>query len=325
MRILYLSAGSTPDYQCDALLHGLKSLYGAQVVDVEPAWFLYQKSFAARCPDPAQFYGRGFSLYGTLPELPVDRSDIPRKIQSRYFDLVIYGSIHRDQSHLWQVLEHYKPSEIVFVDGEDQDHMLQPLINRGITFKRELNASHPGVFPIHFAIPKEKVLTERPTKTKVMAHCDPRDRSTYIFETEPDYYQDYAESLFGVTTQKAGWDCMRHYEILANRCIPHFIDLVRAPALTMHRLPKIEILLAARSLGQQLSKHGPEAFLCGGSHAEVFWALEERIHRAFRSHCTTEALAHYVLATTAEIQQNTSMRTSSWLFEAGQKTGTSAA
>jgi hypothetical protein len=39
-----------------------------------------------------------------------------------------------------------------------------------------------------------------------------------------------------------GWDCMRHYEILANRCIPSFPDLEKCPSTIMTNFPKNIIL-----------------------------------------------------------------------------------
>jgi hypothetical protein len=36
-----------------------------------------------------------------------------------------------------------------------------------------------------------------------------------------------------MTTKKAGWDCMRHYEILANNCIPYFQNIEECPSNTM--------------------------------------------------------------------------------------------
>ena len=35
-----------------------------------------------------------------------------------------------------------------------------------------------------------------------MAQCDPRNRKSYVFGTEDKYYRQYAESYFGITTQK---------------------------------------------------------------------------------------------------------------------------
>jgi hypothetical protein len=52
----------------------------------------------------------------------------------------------------------------------------------------------------------------------------------YLFDDEDAYYADLRASRFGVTTKKGGWDCMRHYEIAANGCVPAFRDLDRKPA-----------------------------------------------------------------------------------------------
>ena len=44
--------------------------------------------------------------------------------------------------------------------------------------------------------------------------------------------------MWAKTTRKAGWDCMRHYEILANGCIPYFPDIANCPVNTMLNFPK---------------------------------------------------------------------------------------
>ena len=62
-------------------------------------------------------------------------------------------------------------------------------------------------------------------KEKILATCDPRDTSTYIFDDEESYYNDYAKSLFAITMKKGGWDCLRHYEILAAGCLPVFLNI----------------------------------------------------------------------------------------------------
>ena len=47
--------------------------------------------------------------------------------------------------------------------------------------------------------------------------------------------------------KKAGWDALRHYEILGNYCIPYFIGLENCPETTLANLPK-DLLLEARDL-----------------------------------------------------------------------------
>jgi hypothetical protein len=46
-----------------------------------------------------------------------------------------------------------------------------------------------------------------------------------FYNTEEEYYNEYKKSYFAITTKKCGWDCMRHYEILANGCIPYFLNI----------------------------------------------------------------------------------------------------
>ena len=53
------------------------------------------------------------------------------------------------------------------------------------------------------------------------------------YENDESYYRGYQESVFGLTCKKAGWDCLRHYEILANGCIPYFPDIADLPPDTI--------------------------------------------------------------------------------------------
>src|SRR4051794_19528975 len=64
--VLFLHANAE-DYLADSLLHGLRSLLGADVVDVPRRDSLYEVE------DQSRVYGRGFTLYGTLPEIDVWR------------------------------------------------------------------------------------------------------------------------------------------------------------------------------------------------------------------------------------------------------------
>ncbi len=94
------------------------------------------------------------------------------------------------------------------------------------------------VYPISFSIPEQKIVSEPPAKTTQFATIIPGNPSTYIYSTEPDYYAGYQEAVFGHTRKKGGWDCLRHYEILANGCVPYFDQLDKCPARTMTRFPK---------------------------------------------------------------------------------------
>jgi len=106
------------------------------------------------------------------------------------------------------------------------------------------NCSNAGLYPISFSIPSCKLSSESKEKTKIFATIDPDNLATYVFNDEKTYYEDYQISMFGKTKKKAGWDCLRHYEILANGCIPWFQNLDKCPEKTMTHFPKKLVLEA---------------------------------------------------------------------------------
>ncbi len=298
MRILFLSSGNAPDYQCDMLFHGLRQVEGTDVVDVNRLWYMYRQDLQDDKNNTRELYGRGFSIYGLLgSDVNVDRDDILDKIRFSYFDLVIFGSIWRCRSMADLVIERYAPWKIIFVDGEDEPHLLEEYLGRGLYFKRELINWRPGIWPIQFAIPRQNITTEVEEKVKITSFMDPRYSSTYIYDTQEEYYADYAESFFAVTTKKAGWDCLRHYEIMANKCIPLFVGIEECPLATMIFLPKLELRRAKNLFEAQ----GAEFFQTtkGRSCWEMF---HRQIHPIFSCRCTTEALARYVLDAAAGLR-----------------------
>lgn len=287
MNILYLSPAKGPDYLCDSLLHGLRTLFGPSVVDFPRIPYMY-----ADYGDLSRLYGRGFTLWGLLgDDSAVDRTDISSKIAHRFYDLIVYGSICRDHSLLDLVTLHYPRHRVIFIDGEDQPHALLSLVHLGLYFKRELYTAHEGVFPIHFAIPASKIGTVPPLKTRVRALIDPRDRHTYIYTAERDYYADYAQSLFAFTMRKGGWDAMRHLEIMANGCIPLFLDLDQCPLATCINLPKSELMEALTLMDRD------GTYWSTDEGRAVWTSLWRCIHLKFLAHSTTERLAQYVIET----------------------------
>ncbi len=107
---------------------------------------------------------------------------------------------------------------------------MPPPVARGIGLLR-------GLRPISFAIPAEHVVDTIPEKTQQFpTHVvDPEvaerlgAQTTYAFEDEAEYFADLRRSRFGVTTKRAGWDCMRHYELAASGTIPCFRRLDKKP------------------------------------------------------------------------------------------------
>lgn len=283
MKILYLTKGDHVDYQNDCTLIGLKELFGSDVVDYnkqEHNYVTYDEQKAKT------LYGRGMSVTRVLDDLEVDRTDLTSKIKNKYFDYVVYGSIWRCNDYLDKILEYYSPSKIIAVDGEDETN-IHPCVNKGILyFKRELINERPRVFPISFAIPTSKVNFNK-NKTKDFSYITPLDKSTYIYNNEADYYADYNEARFGVTMKKAGWDCMRHYEILANGCIPYFLEIENCPKLTMQSFPKdiCTSIMRAKNV----------------SFADLYLNAVDRIEQHVLNNNTTKALANYFIQTITSI------------------------
>lgn len=99
-----------------------------------------------------------------------------------------------------------------------------------------------SIYSLSYCIPDELIVDYDVLKKKTnkIASLIPGDKSTYIFgvDDEKNYYEMYQKSLFAHTEKKGGWDCLRHYEILANGCIPIFKDLEHCPSSIMTTFPK---------------------------------------------------------------------------------------
>jgi len=93
---------------------------------------------------------------------------------------------------------------------------------------------------ISFSIPKQKIWQgsmSRKTKDFPKHIVDPEvsanvsdSSEEYVFSCEAEYYEDLRMSRFGITMKRAGWDCLRHYELAANGCVLCFRDLDLKPS-----------------------------------------------------------------------------------------------
>ena len=113
---------------------------------------------------------------------------------------------------------------------------LRPQMRR--LFRRQLLNPQP----CSFSIPKQWIRKPDPSqKTKLLplhiVDTEVQSRfktgqSSYAFSNQDDYFDDLAQSRFGITTKRAGWDCLRHYEIAAAGTVLCFRDLQQKPALS---------------------------------------------------------------------------------------------
>lgn len=221
------------DYLCDSIYHGLVT--SGHEVYVSGDFNHLHKYYNG------DLVNRKFTLYKTLEGKPncLDFDLTVNLILSRFFDKIIisdiryYVSFYNDYNIIFNS---YKKEDIHLIDGTDDYFVLSGLSDYGTVWKRELRNNEAN--SISFAIPEEKIVTDVPNKNELFAHIIPGDMSTYIFDDESSYYEDYKTSYYGKTWKKGGWDCLRHYEILLNGCIPYFTDIDDCPVNTMFNFPK---------------------------------------------------------------------------------------
>jgi hypothetical protein len=91
---------------------------------------------------------------------------------------------------------------------------------------------------ISFSIPEDLIVSKIPEKSQLMFDHVVDEQTARFFPgssvappycSEPAYFQALRRSRFAVTRKRAGWDCLRHYEIAASGCVPCFRFLDRKP------------------------------------------------------------------------------------------------
>lgn len=145
-----------------------------------------------------------------------------------------------------------------------------------------------NIHPISFSIHESKIIDHVPENklrlfSVIIPKCGVRNWTQFL--TEKDYYDNYKTSVFGHTCKKAGWDCMRHYEIIANGCMPYFYELDKCPKNTLTTFPKQQILDGMTVLKNNLD--------------EIDWIKYnlsvENMMQYFRNNCTTKKTAQKFL------------------------------
>lgn len=287
MKILMTKSWNEPEYLDDGLLHGLRGIFGSDVVEYPRMWHMYADSFGFGKRELTSICARGFTYYGRMEDPTVDRTDLENKIKAGFFDVIIMHPWYPSPLHEI-IMEHTPKKKIAWMDGRDETKILEGFITTGRYFKRELTSNREDVLPISFGFPEERI--QQPMdKHSSVAPLIPGELSTYIYNDEAAYYTQYNQSMFGITTKKGGWDCLRHYEIMGSQCVPWFLDIAFCPARTCTTLPKSELL----SVNQLINEHGADVFL--GKFRQLYTDINARVQEHFARHCTTAALATYVL------------------------------
>jgi len=161
------------------------------------------------------------------------------------------------------------------------------------------------VYPIGFSIHSSKIVVDADLdrlfsqKNKFLAPLIPGRPETYIYTDEVDYYQAYKTSWFALTCKKAGWDCMRHYEILACGCLPVFPDLDACPSNTMTHFPKDLVTECNRVYHYITSHAGSDNPLEVARRMNLGDTIVRPLLKRLRADLTNLSMAKYVLSCVA--------------------------
>ena len=124
--------------------------------------------------------------------------------------------------------------------------------------KSEKSTNYSNIYTITISIPSEVFITnidEVIENKKVDIYDGIKNRPvgcSYDFNKEEDYYNAYKEAKWGFTKKKNGWDCLRHYEIIANGCLPLFENIENCPENTLSNFPK-QLLIESKNKKDTMS------------------------------------------------------------------------
>ena len=139
------------------------------------------------------------------------------------------------------------------------------------------------IYPISYSFPAESIVPYISFKTEHTA------KHLYQFEKSEDYLKNYRNSFFGMTQKRAGWDCLRHYEILSQGTIPHFTNLENLPLKTMVNFPKeLVIHLNKKYYHKSLEEIYKEP-------SSIVYNDLDGLLQYTKEHLTTEETANYLL------------------------------
>lgn len=255
------------DYLADTFIIGLKLLYGKNVYEYPVKEILYQNSDISKVrgngftyyqylsPDFVQPFDiqnyNEISSFDLVVFTSIYRQyDIFQKLFSylkRAKTIILdgedkpnifpyAGKYWKNPKFWWSKKPHlhfrYFKREITPKTYQSLFYKLLP-----VYFFQNPNKLPHNIYPISFGFPDTKVVTQIPIKTKEFTeHIVDKEiqqklgkKFDYVFRKEKDYYQDIQQSRFGITTARAGWDCLRHYELAANGCVLCFKNLPFKP------------------------------------------------------------------------------------------------
>lgn len=166
-----------------------------------------------------------------------------------------------------------------------------------------------NIHPISYCFPDKYILREPPKKEKFMANYalnNIKDSSTYIYNDEKEYLEDYQKSIFGFTKKKCGWDCYRHLEILSQGCFPYFLDIDKIPEHTMTHYPK-------EYIKEMMVKYGHRSFesIKKESQINLCYDIQQLLDYSMQ-HLSGSSMFRYMLNTSEQSDAKKILWNSDW-------------
>ena len=256
MKIVFVPT-KNPKAQGDLLelsiLHGLRSALGSNCIDFPKKKVMYHDFSES---PKSELHGRGFSL---LTDPISDLTKEQREVKN--IDAILYGCGHMYGEGRIPELED-RCDNVWVLDGHDlYGNAPRKILFEGEEvigtqfekcFKRELVEDDlKNEYPTGFGIPIERIMPiNLEGKTQLFQKTAPDDSlfkdvrdfgggfNHHVFTEEQDYYDDLSKSWFGLTCKKGGWDCLRHYEIIAAGSVLLFKDYdLKPPKCSPQDLP----------------------------------------------------------------------------------------
>ena len=136
-----------------------------------------------------------------------------------------------------------------------------------------------GCWPISFSSPYRCASDPKQFREKTISDIVPG--RPYSFDSQHEYYSEYAASSYAISHKKGGWDCFRHIEILMNGAIPLMPDAFEIPKYSMVHYPKGTLKCTAKMSEGQIRTPN--------------FSTRAKLIRFFNENLTSRAMTDYML------------------------------
>jgi hypothetical protein len=312
MNILFLTTNSLDsqgDYLELTILIGLKELCGDRIIDFPKKKIIYGDFSLS---EKNKLHGKGFTLL-SKPLLDNFKENSISSLGK--IDAIIIGCGHQ-YGESFDVSELKTISDNIWVlDGHDLYGNAKRKINYrgeeliGIqffrSFKRELVEPYfqsAEVYPTGFGIPISQIReinlsnkvqlfqSTAPDSSLFKTQNDLGGINHHKFSNEEEYFNDISISWFGLSCKKGGWDCLRHYEILACGTLLLFRDYDEKPKYCSPQFLPCISYSSKEELFEIINK-----LLPNGVPSLEYFKLLKKQREWLLSHGTTKARAEFVL------------------------------